>query len=590
MDMEQIRSKLDSYYADNRLTEGYQFLLSQLESAIDQKKDMIILGILNEILGYLRVTGQYEEGNTIAVKAAQVSDTLGLSDTITGGTTYLNIATFYSISGQYELAEGFYNKAVAIYERDLPGNSFQLASLYNNISIFYRQTGEYTRAYEFQQKALEIITTLPGSEIETATSYSNLAEICYSMRQYGKGLAFAEKSKAIFEQHNEKDPHYSAALAACANGFYHKKDFARSLSLYEKTLTMIADVYGKSDSYLVVKKNKEQVEEAFSRYKKQGMYLSKGYYEEIGKPVLQECFPELFPRMAIGLVGMGSECFGFDDADSRDHDFGPGFCIWLSDADFSEYGDKVQNAYNHLPGEFRGVKRNPSPRANQRVGVFSINHFYASLIGAVPRSNLSWFGLSQTLLAAVTNGEVFYDGAGTFTEIRSHLSEYYPEDVRIKKLAASIAKMAQSGQYNYARCMKRGEFVAASLALSEFMNAAISCVYLLNKAYMPFYKWSHRGMKTLPLLTSIASYLEQLALLPNQQSKWKQDRAALVSPINMEDEKVFYIEKICAEILKELKRQQLTLLDADFLDLHTQALMDLIKDPELAKRHIMEDY
>ena len=60
-----------------------------------------------------------------------------------------------------------------------------------------------------------------------------------------------------------------------------------------------------------------------------GLELAKAYYETYGKRMLAEEFPRYVDRIAVGLAGEGSECFGFDDAISRDHDFGPSFCMWL---------------------------------------------------------------------------------------------------------------------------------------------------------------------------------------------------------------------------------------------------------------------
>ena len=72
-----------------------------------------------------------------------------------------------------------------------------------------------------------------------------------------------------------------------------------------------------------------------------GLELSEGYYREVGRPAIEKQFPELMPRLAAGLAGDGSECLGFDDEISRDHDFGPGFCIWLSGEDYARYGKEL---------------------------------------------------------------------------------------------------------------------------------------------------------------------------------------------------------------------------------------------------------
>ena len=60
-----------------------------------------------------------------------------------------------------------------------------------------------------------------------------------------------------------------------------------------------------------------------------GLELSRGFFEEYGLPMLKAQFPALMPYLAAGLCGSGSECFGFDDDVSRDHDFEPGFCLFL---------------------------------------------------------------------------------------------------------------------------------------------------------------------------------------------------------------------------------------------------------------------
>lgn len=323
-----------------------------------------------------------------------------------------------------------------------------------------------------------------------------------------------------------------------------------------------------------------------------GLELSEKYFEEVGKPMLLEKYPEYYERMAVGLVGQGSECFGFDDEISTDHDFGPSFCIWLNEEDYKQAGFRINMDYENLPKEFMGVpSRIVSANGGGRVGVHEIGGFYQSFIGnrKVPESLLEWLYIPEGYLATATNGKVFVDNLGEFSEIRGKLLEFYPEDVRKKKIAARAAVMAQSGQYNYARLMKRGEYVGASLALSEFIKNTISMVHLLNKKYMPFYKWSFRSMTILPKLKEVQEKINTLVTMEFQQEAWKTaGKSDYLYELNSKDKKVVLIEEICSLVVAELQAQNLTGRQDAFLENHTMEIMSRIEDETIRARHVMK--
>ncbi len=244
-----------------------------------------------------------------------------------------------------------------------------------------------------------------------------------------------------------------------------------------------------------------------------GLELAAGYYNEYGKRMIEEEFAEYADRIAVGLVGEGSECLGYDDEISKDHDFEPGFCLWITEEDERKFGFKLERAYARLPKEFMGYKRERlSPVGGARHGVFTVGEFYRKLIGTekAPFSPEEWESIPPHRLLAATNGCVFRDDLGVFSEIRETLKKGYPESVRRKKLFDHLLTMAQAGQYNYERCVKRGDRGAAFLTLSEFVKSAISVIYLLNNRYEPFYKWAFRGMRELPILSALEKPLTEL--------------------------------------------------------------------------------
>lgn len=288
----------------------------------------------------------------------------------------------------------------------------------------------------------------------------------------------------------------------------------------------------------------------------QGLVLAKNYYLAY-KGQLLAPYAGYCDRIAAGLVGFGSECFGYDDELSRDHDFGPGFCLWLSKADYASIGDALQNDYDRLPAEFAGFPaRRSNARSGQRVGVFSIPAFYTQFLGSpeLPVSEADWLQIPEEYLAMAVNGEVFEDPLGEFSDIRRRLAVYYPESIRRRKLANAVAKMAQSGQYNLPRALRRHEMATALMTLAEFIKHTCCVAYALNGRYTPFYKWLHRGVRDLPVLSGLHARIDFLSRTPPQAAQ----------PI---------IEGICAEVLNALIRDGYTTPGDSFLENHVDAIL-----------------
>lgn len=307
-----------------------------------------------------------------------------------------------------------------------------------------------------------------------------------------------------------------------------------------------------------------------------GMELAKAYYGEYAD-TLRGQFPQYANQMAFGLVGEGSECYGYDDQISQDHDFGPGFCVWITRDTARAIGNDLQAAYEALPKSCMGYTRQETAEGAGRVGVIPIDRFYARYTNCVdvPQTNMEWMRIPERFLSVATNGEVFADPEGEFTRIRSALQRYYPEDVLRKKLAARAAVMAQSGQYNFPRCMNRGDVDAAYLAVSEFVKTAISMLYLLERKYMPFYKWSFRGMRDFAICGTQAAALRQLVALGNGAETARQRQTL--------------IEQICAFTAGELNRQGFSNTRDPFLQAHLPSIMEGIKDPQIRQLHVMAD-
>ncbi len=308
-----------------------------------------------------------------------------------------------------------------------------------------------------------------------------------------------------------------------------------------------------------------------------GLELSRGYFEEYGRPMLEKEFPELLAFLAVGLFGQGSECFGYDDEVSRDHDFEPGFCILLPGEDVVDRRSAflLERAYGKLPREYMGIARERlSPVGGARRGVLRTGDVFLNLAGASDGelTTEQWLTVPEQGLAEATNGRIFWDPLGEVTGIREKLA-YYPEAVRLKKLAGNLLLMAQSGQYNYDRCIAHRELAAAQLAVIGFVDSFMSAAFLLRRRYQPFYKWRFRAFRDLPDLGSHAQELEALLTTGNHAEMAEQKR-------NM-------MERLSEKLILELRKEQLVCGVGSDMETIAYEVNDRIRDGMLRSMHIL---
>lgn len=600
--------------------------------------------------------------------AARMGLTTGTSEA--WATTLINCATSMRAAKQYDQAEDLYHQAQSVCRHSLAPTDRRLAALHNNLSMLYSETNRPDKAELELREALRIIeasSVNPDADIDVASSHTNLALTLLTEHKLEDAHWHAAKALEIYRTgHLEHSAHYASALAGFAQVCFAERRYADAVTGYRHALAVIEECYGKdTDYWRITADNLRQAEEAaaqagvtvdnagvagdagalpqsgsrlsnspaqdktganaasspstvsvstgsagaaeaVSACPVSGLKLARAFWTQMGKPMIAAKYPQYAGRIAAGLVGHGSECYGFDDAYSQDHDFGPRFCLWLTDEDYAAIGEQLEADYEALPRKFSvdaqgrvtfeaharsdasgafpsaGAGSPVTPRAqgaNRRDGVFRIGDFFESITGyrTAPAQTAphEWLMLQESTLAAATNGEVFADPTGLFSKTRQGFKNM-PDDVRLALISRRLGMIAQAGQYNLPRSLKRGDGAAAWLSIHEFVQATASLVFLVNVpmvvGYMPYYKWQFAALRKLSgsmfaLLPNVGEQLETVMRLSSAAcyggagfGEGGKGAAPAIKKIND------IVEQIAADIVRELKREHLTTSGETFLE------------------------
>ena len=580
MKLYELNKKREQYQTEGNILKEIEILreiLTETEKLHASESDEYIKA-LNELGGTLKYVGYYDEAEANLQKSLEIIRKKYGDNNLPYATSLLNLTEVYRFAQKFNLLEENYKKIVKIYQDNSADNTFPYAGLCNNFGLYYQNVGNMKAAYDLHLKSLDILKNYDSEEylLEYAVTLSNLFNPCYQLGMKEKAVEYLYKGIEIFEKNVGKEhPLYSASLNNMAIYYYNERQLEKAIEFFEKAAEISKKTMGlDSDNYKNILSNIEFIKEELGKIsdtsssqktkvnnneveensKKEdlenikGLELSKKYFYDIVLPEFEKSLKDILPLCAFGLVGEGSECYGYDDKISQDHDFGPSVCIWLRKDDYLKHKDKINEVLKKLPKTYLGFQElKESEWGSDRRGLLNIEDFYFKFLGSskAPETIADWQKIPETALATVTNGEVFLDNLGEFTKVCKDLLNYYPEPMRQNKIATRLMNISQHGQYNYTRCLKRNDLVAANQCLYLFVDEVIHLVFLLNRRYKIFYKWSNRALLDLKILgEEIHKLLEDMVFAQN---------------------KIPYVRKICKVLAEELRNQKLTNCGSEFL-------------------------
>ena len=588
MNPEKILSDYDAMFGRYTLDEIEQYLLKNINEAKQKKEQQILVTLLNEMIGFCRDTTQKEKALNYCGELNELLISLELQGSIPYATSLLNIANAFRAFGIYKEALLLFEKVEDIYKQKIGNTDFMYASLYNNWALVYQEIQDFEKAVEMLEKALAVVDLYQDALIPQATTRTNLGSSLLGIgtdTSYQQAVIYLRQALDIFERDGGKDFHYSAALVAMGDACCFKADFKKAAEYYKAGMYEIEKHTGRNDNYnRVLEKYEHAKQNITNDVWQSNLERSKEFYETYGRPMIAKQFPGYADRIAVGLVGEGSDCFGFDDEISTDHDYAVGFCMWLTEKDYTEIGAALQDEYDKL------TKSNG--RLSYRRGVFSINQFYNSILETAydyeNDASIDFEAIREYQLAAAANGQIFADSLGTFSKIRSKLLGYYPEKVWRKRLAQCMHDFSQYAQSNYSRMMARDDSITAMMCVAKGVESTLDILYLLERKYAPYYKWKKKGLEHSKLAKNIFPILEKISLNPNQKNVWEGYRYSAAS-VHMEDANVALFEDIAKKLLNEMVRQNLVSGTETFLEYYIPQILEG-KNMDMIDKVIAEEW
>lgn len=233
--------------------------------------------------------------------------------------------------------------------------------------------------------------------------------------------------------------------------------------------------------------------------------VSRAFFEEVVRPALEREFPAEMSEMVFGVFGYGSEVLRLDDAHSRDHHWGLRINALMPAEMYSTRAEPMMQALAaRLPATFRGHTLREGYTKWSGLELSSLERHLQQTIGIdhAPRTYVEWLGIPEEDITHVVGGEVWYDPSGRFSAIREVLGGYYPEPVRLRRIAHWCRYYSGMGTYALKRAILRDNELYAVTTFARAIKLGVQLAFLIDKQYFPYDKWLMAYFEQLPRMAA----------------------------------------------------------------------------------------
>lgn len=243
---QRIIQKMDDYMSRRDYEGAERHLLYWLEEAKLGHDHKGRLMICNELTGHYRKMNNKEKAIMWGQEALRLLTLLEMEDSISAGTTYVNVATAYNAFGENEQAMELFSKARTVYEASSMTRPDLLGGLYNNMALTCVALRRFDEAYVLYDQALTMMGNVDGGVLEQAITYLNMANAVEDELGLEAGeeriCEYLDRASELLDTPSvERDGYYAFVCEKCAPVFDYYGYF-----LVGQDLTLRAEeIYGR---------------------------------------------------------------------------------------------------------------------------------------------------------------------------------------------------------------------------------------------------------------------------------------------------------------------------------------------------------